>query len=157
MEGDRSEPVGRAAPGFTLADQRRDPVPVRPGDGRPWLLSFHPLAWTDACRAQMQALKVHRDALAALGTRAVGISVDSWICKRAWAAAIGVEQTPLLADFWPHGAVARQYGLFREEDGFSERANVVVDGRVTIVLVRVYPIHAVPPLDPVLELLRSMG
>ena len=157
MEGDRPALVGRVAPGFALEDQRRESVEVRPGDGGAWLLSFHPLAWTDACRAQMQSLEANRDVFADLGARAVGISVDSWICKRAWSAAIGVEQTPLLADFWPHGAVARMFGLFREKDGFSDRANVIVDGRGRVVFVRVYPVRSIPPLEPVLAFLRSLG
>lgn len=146
--------VGRAAAGFTLEDQRRAPVAVTPGDGQRWLLSFHPLAWTDACAAQMQALEAHQPELVALDCVAIGISVDSWISKWAWGDAIGVTVTPLLADFWPHGEVARQYGLFREKNGFSERANVVVgrDGRVSFA--HVYPIHDVPPIEEVLDHLR---
>ena len=149
MDGDRFELLGRIAPPFTLEDQRRGSIQVRPGDGAPWLLSFHPLAWTDPCRAQVEALEARQDEFARLGVRALAISVDSWISKRAWAAAIRVERTPLLADFWPHGAVARQFGLFREKNGFSERANVLLDGSGRIIFARVYPIHDPPPLDPV--------
>ncbi|HIH03662.1 MAG TPA: redoxin domain-containing protein [Methanoregulaceae archaeon] len=146
--------VGRVATGFTLEDQRRAPVTFSPGDGQRWFLSFHPLAWTGACAAQMRALEAHRSEFVELDCVAVGISIDSWISKRAWAGEIGVAATPLLADFWPHGAVARAYGLFREKNGFSERANVVVDRDGRIVFARVYPVHEVPPLDETLEFLR---
>lgn len=147
-------PVERAGTGFTLDDQRRTPVTLTPGDGQWWLLSFHPLAWTSPCAAQMQGLEAHQPEFVELDCVAVGISIDSWISKRALGDEIGVAATLLLADFWPHGAVAHAYGLLRERDGFSERANVVVgrDGRIAFV--RIYPIDPVPPLDEVLGFLR---
>ena len=146
--------MGRTATGFTLEDQRRTRVTFSPGDGQRWLLSFHPLAWTGACAAQMRALEAHQAEFVDLDCVAVGLSIDSWVSKRAWADEIGVTVTPLLADFWPHGAVARAYGLFREEDGFSERAKVVVDRDGRIAFARVYPIHEAPPLDEALAFLR---
>jgi peroxiredoxin len=155
MDGDRIDLIGRPAPGFSLEDQDRRRVDCAPGDGQRHLLSFHPLAWTGACAAQMQALEAHQAGFVDLDCVAVGISVDSWISKRAWADEIGVVVTPLLADFWPHGAVARAYGLFREENGFSERANVVVGRNGRIAFARVYPIHEVPPIDDVLSFLRT--
>ena len=54
---------------------------------------------------------------------------------------VGITRTPLLCDFWPHGAVAERYGLFREENGFSERANVIVDEQQKVAFVKVYPVH----------------
>ncbi len=155
MDDPGTDLVGRTATGFTLEDQRRTPVTFSPGDGQRWLLSFHPLAWTDACAAQMRALEAHQPAFVDLDCVAVGISIDSWISKRAWGDEIGVTVTPLLADFWPHGAVARAFGVLREKNGFSERANIVVgrDGRIAFA--RVYPIHEVPALDDVLAFLRK--
>ncbi len=154
MDDPETELVGRAATGFTLENQQRTPVTFSPGDGQRWLLSFHPLAWTGACAAQMQALEAHQSEFVDLDCVAVGISIDSWISKRVWGDEIGVAATPLLADFWPHGAVARAYGLFREKNGFSERANVVVDRDGRIVFARIYQVHEVPPLDEILAFLR---
>ena len=74
----------------------------------------------------------------------VGISVDSMPCKKAWAKSLGIKNTPLLCDFWPHGAVAQKYGIFREENGFSERANIIVDEKQRVVFVKIYPVHSVP-------------
>jgi mycoredoxin-dependent peroxiredoxin len=34
---------------------------------------------------------------------------------------------PLLSDFWPHGAVARAYGVFNEEKGCANRSSFIVD------------------------------
>ena len=64
-----------------------------------------------------------------------GISVDSMPCKRAWADSLSITKTRLLCDFWPHGVVVQKYGLFREENGFSERANVIVDENQMVVYV----------------------
>ena len=154
MDGPETDLVGRTVAPFTLEDQQRNRVVCTPGDGQRWLLSFHPLAWTAPCAAQMRALESHQPTFVDLDCVAVGISVDSWISKRAWADEIGVAATPLLADFWPHGAVARAIGVFRERDGFSERANVVVGRDDRIAFARIHPIHEVPPLDDVLAFLR---
>jgi hypothetical protein len=40
---------------------------------------------------------------------------------------LSIRHTPLLCDFWPHGVVAQKYELFREENSFSERANVIIN------------------------------
>ena len=85
------------------------------------------LAWTSVCKTQMQDLEKHKEHFDRLDAVALGLSVDSVPCKRAWAEAIGVKDTSLLADFWPHGGVAQAYGIFREKNGFSERAVFIVD------------------------------
>jgi len=119
------------------------------------LLSFHPLAWTDYCAAQMQSLEENADTFARLNCVPVGISVDSRPCKLAWANAIGISRTPLLCDFWPHGEVAQKYGLFRDENGFSERANVIVDEELKVAFVKVYPVHSVPDIQELLNFLKK--
>ncbi len=123
--------------------------------GKRVLLSFHPLAWTEYCAAQMRTLEENADTFARLNCVPVGISVDSRPCKLAWANAIGVSRTPLLCDFWPHGAVAQKYGLFRDENGFSERANVIVDEQEKIAFVKVYPVHSVPDIREILDFLEK--
>ncbi|MES1169957.1 MAG: redoxin domain-containing protein, partial [Leifsonia sp.] len=60
------------------------------------------------------------------GVGLVGISVDSKASLRAWAEQEGYDFT-LLADFWPHGAVAKEYGVFLDEKGFANRATFVID------------------------------
>ena len=127
MDDPETDRVGRTVAPFTLEDQRRAPVTVSPGDGQRWLLSFHPLAWTLACAAQMQSLEAHLPTFVDLDCVAVGISVDSWISKRAWADEIGVAATPLLADFWPHGEVARAYDVFDERGGMAVRGSFLID------------------------------
>ena len=146
---------GDPAPNFSLKDQNDKTFDLYEQAGSIVLLSFHPLAWTEFCAAQMQSLEKNREILASLNCVPVGISVDSRPCKLAWANAIGVSRTPLLCDFWPHGAVAQKYGLFRDENGFSERANVIVDEQEKIAFVKVYPVHSVPDIREILDFLEK--
>jgi peroxiredoxin len=118
---DKGPEVGTVAPDFTLKDQNQKAVTRSDFKGKKVVLSFHPLAWTNVCKLQMQDLEKYNERFDRLDAVAVGLSVDSVPCKKAWAEAIGVEKTSLLADFWPHGGVASAYGIFREADGVPER------------------------------------
>jgi peroxiredoxin len=93
-------------------------------EGKKNLLSFHPLAWTKVCADQMMSLEKNRERLEKLRTVALGISVDTIPSKKAWAQQLGIENTRLLSDFWPHGKVAQLYGIFRDKVGLSERDDV---------------------------------
>jgi len=141
---------------FSLKDQDDKTFDLFENMGRRTLLSFHPLAWTPFCAAQMKSLEDNLDTFSALNTVAVGISVDSIPCKKAWAENLGISKTQLLCDFWPHGTVAQQYGLFRSTNGFSERANVIVDEDQKVVFVRVYPVHSVPDIREVITFLQDL-
>ncbi|HOB59602.1 MAG TPA: redoxin domain-containing protein [Methanoregulaceae archaeon] len=148
---------GDPAKNFSLKDQNDKTFGLYEQSGKHVLLSFHPLAWTDFCAAQMTSLEDNRELLASINCVPVGISVDSRPCKRAWAASLSIKHTPLLCDFWPHGAVAQKYGLFRDENGFSERANVVVDKNQLVVFVKVYPIHSIPDIQEVIVFLQKLA
>jgi len=146
---------GDHAPNFSLKDQNDRTFDLLEHMGERILLSFHPLAWTGHCAAQMVSLEKNREVLKSLNTSAVGISVDSMVCKREWARQLAISQTQLLCDFWPHGRVARLYGLFREANGFSERANVIVDEKMTVAFVKVYPVHSVPDITEIIRFLQG--
>ena len=88
---------------------------------------------------------------------AVGVSVDSVPSKKAWADSLEIKNTRLLADFWPHGKVAKLYKIFREEDGISERANIIIDENQKIYFVKVYPIAELPDIQEILNALRSIS
>jgi peroxiredoxin len=143
------------APNFSLKDQNDQTFDLLEHDGEAVLLSFHPLAWTSVCAAQMQSLEQNKQELTSLNAIAVGISVDSVPCKKAWADSLGITQTPLLADFWPHGKVAQEYGVFREANGFSERSNILLDPHQKVIFTKVYPIHSVPDIQEVIDFLRT--
>lgn len=145
--------VGEMFRDFSLKDQNGKDFRLQEQAGKRVLLSFHPLAWTSVCAEQMKSLEANRKTFESLNTVAVGISVDSVPCKKAWADSLGVVDTSLLADFWPHGSVALLYGLFREKEGFAERANVLVDEHGKVAFVRVYELRQLPPIDEIVGVL----
>lgn len=147
---------GETAPDFILKDQDSKEFRLFNLRGKRVLLSFHPLAWTSVCAKQMQSLEDKISIFESLNTVPVGISVDSVPTKKAWASQLGIKQVRLLSDFWPHGGVARLYGLFREKDGFSERANVMVDENGQVMFSRVYELGELPDIQEIIELLKAL-
>ena len=145
----KSLAVGSKVKDFTLKDQNGQDFKLSAFRGKKVLLSFHPLAWTSICACQMQALEKNRKAFEKAGAVAVGLSVDSVPSKAAWAKSLKIKNTSLLADFWPHGKVAAALGLFRKE-GFSERANILVDEKGKVAWIKVYPIRELPDIGEVL-------
>ncbi len=141
---------------FSLKDQNDETFDLLENMGKRVLLSFHPLAWTAFCADQMTSLERNVRTFESLKTVAVGISVDSVPCKKAWADHLKIEETRLLCDFWPHGKVSQLYGLFRETNGFSERANVIVDETLQVRFVKVYPVHSVPDINEVIAFLSNL-
>ena len=149
--------IGTHIPEFDLKDQNGTAITSSALRGKSFLLSFHPLAWTGVCQRQMEALEMNTSVFADLHARAFGVSVDSTPCKKAWAESMNVKTTPLLADFWPHGGLAQALGIFREADGISERANVIVDGEGIVQWIKIYPIGDLPDLEEVIQVLRDLN
>jgi peroxiredoxin len=148
--------AGERAEGFSLPDQRGKEFRLSEFRGRRVLLSFHPLAWTSVCAEQMKSLEKNKDAFESMNVVAVGVSVDTVPSKKAWAQSLGIEKTRLLSDFWPHGKVAKAYGIFRKDDGISERANVIVDGKGIVALFKVYRLGELPDIEEILDALARM-
>jgi len=146
--------VGKSVRDFTLKDQNGQDFTLSSFKGKKVLLSFHPLAWTSICAKQMQALEKNTKVFDKAGAVAVGLSVDSVPSKSAWAKSLKIKNTRLLADFWPHGKVAASLGLFRKE-GFSERANVLLDEKGKVAWIKVYPIKELPNIREVLTAVKK--
>ena len=102
----------------------------------------------------MKDLEAARAELESLNAVAVGLSVDAVPSKHAWAKSLGVKETLLLSDFWPHGGVAHALGIFLEEEGISERANILIDERGRVAFIKVYPIEVRPDLGEVLAAMK---
>ncbi len=145
---------GKKVKDFYLKDQNGQDFHLSEYRGKNVLLSFHPLAWTPVCAKQMQSLEKNKRSFDKLNTVAVGLSVDSVPSKAAWAKSLRIKNTRLLADFWPHGGVAKSMGLLRAE-GFSERANVILNETGKIIFVKVYPIRELPDIGEILRVLRA--
>ncbi|VVB93687.1 Peroxiredoxin [uncultured archaeon] len=146
---------GDKARDFILSDQTEMHIQLSAFRGKKVLLSFHPLAWTKVCADQMKSLEKNRSRFEKLNTVALGISVDTVPSKKAWAKELGIKNTKLLSDFWPHGEAAIIYGIFRQEDGVSERANIIVDEKGKIVFVKVYPIAELPDIEEIFQVLEG--
>ncbi len=147
--------VGSLAPDFSLPDQFGEEVRLSSFRGKRVVLSFHPLAWTSVCEEQVKELESLHDELVDLNAVPLSISVDPVPSKRAWARHMGVVKTSLLSDFWPHGKVAKAYGLFDEEKGISGRAVLVLDEEGRVIYAREYPLREKPEMDEVVALLRG--
>ncbi len=144
---------GERGKAFLLKDHQDKEIRLSDFKGKRVLLSFHPLAWTGLCAEQMKALEANKGRFDLLNTVALGLSVDTVPSKKAWAQTLGIQQTSLLSDFWPHGRVARDYGLFRKANGFSERANILLDEKHRVLFVKVYPISQLPDLEEIFSVL----
>jgi len=69
---------------------------------------------------------------------------------------LGIARTRLLADFWPHGEIAKLYGIFREKEGFSERANIILDEAGKIIFFKVYEIGQLPDIQEIISFLKQL-
>jgi peroxiredoxin (alkyl hydroperoxide reductase subunit C) len=118
---------GAEAPDFTLKDQHGRPVSLSSFRGtKDVLLVFFPLAFTPVCRGELDAIQERLAEYENDRTQTLAISVGPPPTHKVWATQSGFT-FPLLSDFWPHGAVARAYGVFDEASGFANRGTFLVD------------------------------
>ena len=117
--------VGDQAPDFTLRDQNNQERTLSEFRGdRNVLVVFYPLAFSGICTGELDQL---RDDLAEFtDVQVLAVSVDSVYTLKAWSNQQGYD-FPLLADFWPHGKVAQDYGVFNDHAGIANRGTFLVD------------------------------
>ncbi|GAB09000.1 peroxiredoxin AhpE [Gordonia araii NBRC 100433] len=119
--------VGSRAPDFTLPDQNNQRVNLSTlTDERRTLLVFFPLAFTGNCEGELGLIRDRLPEFDNDSLTTVAISVGPPPTHKVWSSAQGF-LFPILSDFWPHGAVAQQYGVFSERHGYSLRGTVLVD------------------------------
>ncbi|MGE5139330.1 MAG: peroxiredoxin [Rudaea sp.] len=160
MEGaaeNRGLAPGTTAPDFSLPDAGGQRLSLADFRGRNIVLVFYPLDWSPACSDQLSLYQSELEEFENLDTQLVGISVDSIYSHGAWAAVRGIS-FPLLSDFHPKGEVARRYHVYRESDGFCERALYVIDPGRVIRYAYVSPeLHKVPNIYDLFERLRQLN
>lgn len=147
--------VGDTAPDFSCKDNKEQPIKLSDFKGKKVLMSWHPLAWTPVCTDQMRALENNLEQLQTYNTVPLGFSVDPVPSKKAWAYAIQISKVQLPSDFWPHGQIAKDYGIFREKEGFSERASIIIDENGKVIWVKVYPLAQLPDINEILNFLAA--
>lgn len=150
--------AGQDAPDFELRSHKGGTIKLSDFRGKKnVVLAFHPLAFTPVCANQMQGYESDLAAFERAGAAVLGVSIDAQPAKAAWAKTLGPVSYDLLSDFHPHGDVAKKYGVFREKEGFSERAIFVIDKNGKIAWSKVYDIPEQPGNDEVLDALHRLA
>jgi peroxiredoxin len=139
--------VGDPAPDFTLPAVSKEKVSLAQFKGKKnVVLSFVPAAWTPVCSQQWPGYNIAKDIFDKHDSVLIGITVDNVPTLYAWTKQMGELWFPVLSDFWPHGDVAKKYGVLRA-DGTSERALFLIDKRGIIRFIDVHDINVMPRLE----------
>ncbi len=124
---------GAEAPDFTLKDQGGNDVTLSSfRDKQNVVLVFYPFTFTGVCQGELCSLRDNLSEYQSASAQVLAISCDSRHAQKKWAEEQGFT-FPVLSDFWPHGAVARAYGVFNEQLGCANRATFVIDKQGKIV------------------------
>ena len=147
---------GAAAPDFELHATPDQKLKLSDLRGKRVILAFYPADWSPVCGDQMALYNEILEEFRRYDAQLLGLSVDGVWCHRAFAEARKLH-FPLLADFEPKGGVARAYGVYRAENGTSERALFVLDGDGVVRWSYVSPIGVNPGADGILEALEKLS
>jgi peroxiredoxin len=147
--------VGVEAPDFTLKDESGNAVTLS-AIKEPVVLIFYPADWSPVCSDELSVFSAARHLFEDRGAQLLGVSVDGMWCHQAFRSqrSLGF---PLLADFEPKGAVARSYGVYRSDDGISERALFVLDRERRIEWREISPIGENPGADGALRAVEALS
>jgi peroxiredoxin len=161
MSGTKDEQAGNAlapgtpAPDFKLPGTPNQFVSLSDFRGVPVILAFYPADWSPVCGDQMSLYNEILPEFRRLKAQLAGISVDGVWCHAAFAKDRNLH-FPLLADFEPKGAVARTYGVYRQQDGISGRALFVIDSKGVIAWSYVSPLGVNPGAEGILAALEDL-
>ncbi|OZG30097.1 peroxiredoxin [Williamsia sp. 1138] len=123
----RELPVGTEAPDFTLRDQNNQPLTLSDFRGKKnVLLVFFPMAFTGTCEGELSMVRDRLPDFSNENSEFVAVSVGSSPTHKVWSSAQGY-LFPILSDFWPHGEVAQNYGVFNDDKGYANRGTFVID------------------------------
>jgi mycoredoxin-dependent peroxiredoxin len=130
--------VGEPAPDFELSNQFGEPVRLSSFRGQNVVLVFYPFAFSGVCTGELCEIRDNLALFEDSRATVLAVSVDSKFSLRAYAEkeAYGFD---LLADFWPHGAVASSYGVFDQESGMAKRGTFIIDAAGIVRYVVVNP------------------
>jgi len=118
--------IGEPAPAFTLSNQYGEQVSLSDFLGRIVLITFYPFAFTGTCTRELCELRDNPSDFATDEVVTLAISCDTPHALKVFAQQEGFTHS-LLSDYWPHGAVAQEYGVFLPEKGFATRGSFLVD------------------------------
>jgi len=148
--------VGTRAPDLTLSAVSGEKVSLSQYRGKKnVVLSFVPAAWTPVCSDQWPGYNIIKDVFDENDAILLGITVDNIPTLFAWTNQMGKLWFQVLSDFWPHGAVAKKYGVLRS-NGVSERALFVIDKKGGIRYIDVHDINKRPSLEDLVKELEKL-
>lgn len=148
--------VGQQAPDFTLPSLSGKKIALSRFKGKKnVVISFVPAAWTPVCSDQWPGYNIAKSFFNNNDAILLGITVDNIPTQYAWTKQMGKLWFNVLSDFWPHGAVADQYGVLRS-DGVSERALFVIDKAGIIRHIHVEDINVRPKLEVLVKELEKL-
>jgi len=148
--------VGDKAPDFTLPAVSRGKVELKQYLGKKnVVISFVPAAWTPVCSGQWPGYNIAKSIFEKYDAVLLGITVDNIPTLYAWTKQMGKLWYPVLSDFWPHGEVAKKYGVLRS-DGVAERALFIIDKKGIIRYIDVHNINERPRLEVLVNELEKL-
>lgn len=149
--------IGEVAPDFVLKNQNNQEVRLSDFRGKKnVLLVFYPFAFSRICHGELGEVRDHVDDFVNEHVELMTVSVDSPYSQKAWAAQEGYG-FQMLADFWPHGAVASAYEVFDTERGFAYRGTFLIDREGVVRFAEVNPPGQARDQDRWREWLASAG
>ena len=148
--------IGHKAPDFTLPSVSGEKITLSQYRGKKnVVISFVPAAWTPVCSDQWPGYNIVKAVFDEHDAILLGITVDNIPTLFAWTNQMGKLWFPVLSDFWPHGKVAKQYGVLRS-NGVSERALFIIDKKGIIRYIDVHDINKRPPLEDLMTALEKL-
>jgi len=125
--------IGQEAPDFTLKDQDGNDVTLSSFRGdQSVVLVFYPFTFSGVCQGELCSLRDDLSEFQQVKAQVLAISCDSRHAQKQWSEQQGFT-FPVLSDFWPHGGVAKAYGVFNEQLGCANRATFVIDPQGSVV------------------------
>lgn len=125
--------IGQQAPDFSLKDQDGKTVSLSAMRGdKAVALVFYPFTFTGVCEGELCQLRDDISDFEGAGVQVLAVSCDSPFAQKQWAEQKGYT-FPVLSDFWPHGEVAKAYGVFNDAVGCANRGTFLIDKRGTVV------------------------
>jgi mycoredoxin-dependent peroxiredoxin len=119
--------IGQQAPDFELRDQHGQRVRLASFRGsRAVTVMFYPFAFSGVCTGELCSVRDNLPTFESDDVQVLAVSCDPMFSLRAFAERDGLT-FPLLSDFWPHGEVARAYGVLNENRGCADRSTFIVD------------------------------
>lgn len=146
--------IGSKAPDFELKDQHGSVVKLSDFQGdKNVVLLFYPFSFTGVCTGELCALRDELPTFVNDDVQLLAVSCDSMFTQKVFAEKEGLEY-PVLSDFWPHGDVAKAYGVFNEEKGCAVRGTFVIDKQG---VVRWTVVNGLPDARDLNDYVKALG